>query len=201
VLLFAPALLIGISARYQKELFWGIGHIPVYLEYFGIALLGTGLVTVLIAGMRKKKLQRLLAGFCSLMLAGVLLLQMQDNRAVIEVMNQVYLYSRQLFEDSMEAGAFDELEDGDIVILEEEPLYLGYPGTEYFSYKTQKHLLVYRMETFLEEAYPEGTAVTIVSYEAGKQHRKLTVKEAVYNGNPEATLEDGFTIKSSSTWP
>jgi hypothetical protein len=34
-----PAAMIASSARYQRELVWGLGHAPVYLEYFGVALL------------------------------------------------------------------------------------------------------------------------------------------------------------------
>jgi hypothetical protein len=34
-----PAAMIASSARYQRELVMGLGHAPVYLEYFGVALL------------------------------------------------------------------------------------------------------------------------------------------------------------------
>lgn len=179
-LLLAPAVLIGISARYQKELFWGIGHIPVYLEYFGITLLGILIVGGLLYKLKKEKLRRLAAGFCSFILGFVLLVQIQDNRVVIDIMNDVYLYSRELLDESIEAGTFSELEDGSILLVENEPLYLGYPGKEYFSYKTGKHLEVYRMEEFLEQGYPENTTVYILSYEADRYRQKLTLKEAVY---------------------
>ncbi len=34
-----PALLVALSAKYQRELTWGIGYLPVLIELFGVALL------------------------------------------------------------------------------------------------------------------------------------------------------------------
>jgi hypothetical protein len=39
VLWLTPALLVASSARYQRELTFGLGHVPVYIEYFGVTLL------------------------------------------------------------------------------------------------------------------------------------------------------------------
>lgn len=197
MLLFAPAGLIGISSRYQKELFWGIGHIPVYLEYFGITIVGVLLAGWLLGKLKKDRLRNILAGFCSFVLAFVLLVQMQDNRAVIDVMNDIYLYSRQLLDESLEAGVFSRLEDGSILLVENEALYLGYPGKEYFSYKTGKHLEVYRMEEFREKGYPENTPVSILSYEADSEGQTLTLREAIYKGNPGIDDEPGQTIQKA----
>ena len=38
-LLILPNALISLSPRYQAETSWGIGYLPVYLSYFGVALL------------------------------------------------------------------------------------------------------------------------------------------------------------------
>lgn len=195
-LVLAPAVLIGISAKYQQELFLGIGHIPVYLEYFGITILGTMLVCWLLGKVKKERLRSILAGFCSVVAAFVLLVQIQDNRTVIEILNEGYLYSRQLLDESLEDGVLSELEDGSILMVENEPIYLGYPGKEYFSYKTKKHLEVYRMAEFLAGNYPADTRLTILSYDATKEQQVLTLKEAVYSGGNDGDLE----IKSIYTW-
>lgn len=39
LLWFTPALLVAASARYQHELVFGLGHVPVYIEYFGVTML------------------------------------------------------------------------------------------------------------------------------------------------------------------
>lgn len=31
----APALILSLSSRYQKDLQWGVGYLPVYVQYFG----------------------------------------------------------------------------------------------------------------------------------------------------------------------
>ena len=43
-----PAPLVALSVKYQRELQWGIGYLPVLIEVFGVALLLTvGLVALL----------------------------------------------------------------------------------------------------------------------------------------------------------
>jgi hypothetical protein len=43
-LLILPNALISLSPRYQAETSWGIGYLPVYLSYFGVALLILALI-------------------------------------------------------------------------------------------------------------------------------------------------------------
>jgi len=43
-LLILPNMLISLSPRYQAETSWGIGYLPVYLSYFGVALLLLALI-------------------------------------------------------------------------------------------------------------------------------------------------------------
>lgn len=176
-LLLAPAALIGVSSKYQRELIWGIGHIPVYLEYFGITVLGVLLAGWLLDRLKKEKQRRLAAVFCSLALGFALLVQIQDNRAVVEGMNNANLYCREMLDKSIEEGVFSKLEDGSILVVENEPVY---PGKDYFSYKTKKHLQVYGKTEFLEQGCPENTTVYILSYKADRYQQKLTLKEAIY---------------------
>lgn len=181
-LLLVPAVLIGISAKYQKELVWGLGHIPVYLEYFGFVLCGILLISNLLNWVKKEKLRRFGALCFSFLFGFILLVQLGDNRATVELLNEKFLYSRELLDEGAKRGIFSELEDGSILIVENEPLYLGYPGKGYFCYTTGKKLEVYRMDEFLEQAYPENTPVYILSYETDKYRQELTLKEAVYRG-------------------
>jgi len=47
-LLLVPPALIAMSARYQGYVSWGAGHIMVYYEYFGLAILGATAIDHLI---------------------------------------------------------------------------------------------------------------------------------------------------------
>jgi hypothetical protein len=38
ILWLTPALLVASSVRYQRELVFGLGHAPVYVEYFGVSM-------------------------------------------------------------------------------------------------------------------------------------------------------------------
>src|SRR5579863_3128566 len=44
-----PALPIALTVKYQRELAWGLGYLPVFFEYFGVALLGSALTTILLS--------------------------------------------------------------------------------------------------------------------------------------------------------
>lgn len=191
VLLLGPALLVGISIKYQKELIWGIGYLPVYLEYFGLVLILFLIIGWLLDELKKEKLRYIVAALCSFVFGFILLIQLQDNRAVIEVLNDGYLYSRELLDESVERGVFSKLDDGSILIVENEPIYGPYPGKDFFSYKTGKHLEVYRMEEFSEQAYPMDTPVYILSYIANRKQQELVLKETSYKG-------DYFSVKSIS---
>lgn len=178
-LLAAPALLIGISTKYQRELYWGIGNLVVYLEYFGTTLLFLLFLGGLRNLFRNEALRRTAAAVLSLGLGFILLVLMQDNRTIISFKNGEY-YPLKVIEEGAERGYFSELKDDSVFVIDN----YGYPPKGYYSYKAGKNIEIYSMEEFLakEPPYPEGTPVFVYICVADGQQQSLTLKNATYQG-------------------
>lgn len=179
VLWLVPSMIIGISIRYQSELYWGVGHIPVYIEYFGI-LLFFSLVFSWVRSLLKNELaKKILNGVLIAGLSGIFLLNLQNNRIITGILNDAFLYSRDLMDESLDAGILDMLPDESTLIVQNEIIYFNYPGDDYFSYKTGKKVKTYRPYSYAEamreglEFQPDNTYV--LSYEATKDKAYLCV--------------------------
>ena len=170
-------MLIGISTKYQRELYWGIGNLVVYLEYFGFTLLFLLVVRGLFRVFNKEAFRRIAAAAFSLVLGFIVFVLMQDNRAVIEMKNGEY-YPLKVVDEGVDRGMFSELEEGSILIIEN----LAYPPKGYFSYKAGKNVEIYSMEEFLEKSYPEGTVVFLCTCIADPYEQDLIMKKAVWRG-------------------
>jgi hypothetical protein len=122
----APAVPISISSKYQRELSWGIGHIPVFLEYFGLAVTCLWLIVYLKRTVIKPQIplafRRTMMTLLCLTLALVVLFNQQSMRQQIDQANLFWLYPKQVAVDAMESGILDCVgEDGTLVVLN------GYP--------------------------------------------------------------------------
>lgn len=173
-LLAVPALLIGISTKYQRELTWGIGNLSVYIEYFGATLLFLLFAGALFKWFHKEALRRAAAAVLSLGLGFILLVQMQDNRTVIEMKNVEY-YPVKVVDAAAESGMFRELKDDSVFVIEN----YGFPPKGYFSYRAEKKMEIYSMQEFQEQSYPEGTTVFLCTCLANPQEQELIMKKAV----------------------
>lgn len=178
-LLVAPALLIGVSTKYQRELYWGIGNLVVYLEYFGFTLLLILIFGGLLNLLKNKIARRIAAAVLSLGLGFIVFVLMQDNRTIIGFKNSEY-YPVKVIDEGAERGIFSELEDDSVFVIEN----LGFPPKGYFSYRAGIKVEIYSMEEFLEKdpPYPEGTTVFVCTCEADAQQQSLTVKKTTYQG-------------------
>ena len=38
-ILITPSIFVALSTKYQKELYWGVGYLPVYISYFGVTII------------------------------------------------------------------------------------------------------------------------------------------------------------------
>lgn len=178
-LLVAPALLIGISTKYQRELYWGIGNLVVYLEYFGITLLLILIFGGLLNLLKNRIARRIVAAVLSLGLGFTIFVLMQDNRTIIGFKNEEY-YPLKVIDEGAERGYFSELEDDSVFVIDN----FGYPPKGYYSYSAGKQMEVYSMEEFLEKdpPCPEGTTVFVCTCVADSQQQDLTVKKTTYQG-------------------
>ena len=94
-----PALLIGLSEKYQTWLTWGMGYTSLYVQYFGMTLLLLCLLNKI------KKYPIILSCLFSLILCVSLLF----NLIMVQYMNDQFKYSRDLEVQAIHAGILSSL--------------------------------------------------------------------------------------------
>jgi hypothetical protein len=117
LLLFVlPGVPIALSPKYQTIVKLGLGYLPVYLQYFGTALLGVaGLLWLMRTFPRRKSLWG-----TSLLLANlsVALITFDTNRNVVDTFNaDAYLCQRRILEAAFQAGLCDRIPEGATLML------------------------------------------------------------------------------------
>lgn len=118
VFLCIPALPISLSSRYQSELIWGQGYLPVYAQYFGATLLLMSLV-ILVIRYFKNKTQLITVSFIvSLILSCTFLLTYQHNVFMVGKINTYWKYPMELIRKSIRAGILDEITSDQVIITE-----------------------------------------------------------------------------------
>ncbi len=105
LLLITPNLLIALSPTYQYLIYWGVGHIPVYISYFGAYLILSFLTVTILS---KQKYYRKIGIFWLLMaiISAGYLVNFQNNRQIIETQNQTYWYKRTFLESMQKKSNF-----------------------------------------------------------------------------------------------
>lgn len=117
-LLVLPATLIALSPKYQSEILWGKGYIPVYVSYFGTALLIiAGLRAAARIGSAKKPLRAVLAVGLALTLGALGVMTYQDNRIIVERFDRDWLYPRQVEQDALARGLVSPVPAGSQVVM------------------------------------------------------------------------------------
>lgn len=106
-----PAITVSLSQRYQGQLFAGLGYLPVYLQYFGVAMLLCLLWQVLWKR-ASVILRRGLICLGSSVFLIMMLLNLQNNREVTRLMNHAFYDPRAAGEAALTSGLLDFLPDG-----------------------------------------------------------------------------------------
>ena len=100
---------VAMSERYQGQLMPGLGYLPVYIQYYGIAVLILCLVLAVRPSVGKQAL--CLSAFCV-----ILLLDLQNNRAVTEIMNRSFYEPRNAGEAALHGGILDFLPEDAVLV-------------------------------------------------------------------------------------
>lgn len=97
-----PSLLISLSQKYQHELRFGVGYLPVYMEYVGFALL-------LLACIGAIKKHSMISFSLSFTLSLIVSFAFLVNYSTIRIENNLYFNTRVLTEHALYAGLFSDL--------------------------------------------------------------------------------------------
>ncbi len=112
-----PTLTVALSQRYQGQLMAGLGYLPVYIQYYGIAVLLLALTLCL-------KRTALVRALCLSAFAVILLLNLQNNRAVTEIMNRSFYDPRNAGEAALHGGILDFLPEDAVLVSVNDRRYL-----------------------------------------------------------------------------
>ncbi len=112
-----PSLTIALSNRYQGQLIPGLGYLPVYMQYFGIACLILWLALKLNRFAAARTLGA--AAYCV-----ILLLNLQNNRAVTDIMDRAFYYPREAGEAALHGGILDFVPQDALLISGNSRTYL-----------------------------------------------------------------------------
>ncbi len=118
---FFPALLIASSAKYQTELQWGLAYLPVYYQYFGLALVIALLVKKLMA---TKNARKYMLVFTPLF-AFYITLNWLSNIYEAGLHDLVYLDLKLSLIKEIKGGLLDGVKDGDSLETEFLPFYFN----------------------------------------------------------------------------
>lgn len=112
-----PAVTVAMSQRYQGQLVAGLGYLPVYIQYFGI-------VTLLLCLTLRLKPCAGSRALCLSAFALIFLLNLQNNRAVTQIMNRSFYDPRNAGEAALAGGILDFLPEDAVLVSVNERTYL-----------------------------------------------------------------------------
>ncbi|HLJ95497.1 MAG TPA: hypothetical protein VKU02_20135 [Gemmataceae bacterium] len=112
-----PPLLTCLSPRYQRELFWGVGQLPVYIEYHGFGLLLASILAAALHWLVHRPRTLGVAGLmASLLIAVELSFTGYFNKAIAQRWAPAWYTERQDVEKALAAGLADAVPEGATLI-------------------------------------------------------------------------------------
>lgn len=172
-----PGLVISLSEKYQHDLYPGVAYIPVFFSYFGAALLLYEVCAVLGRFFSPRVFRPALTGIA----CAVLLITQQDNRAVSQRLNDIFLYPRAAGEAALQAGILDENADAGQLVISTVPYSLWEHGwqqepyqTAFYSLNARRHIRAAGVRDFIAGQDP-GTGwsnppdTVLISYDGDGQ--------------------------------
>jgi hypothetical protein len=112
-----PALLVCLSPRYQREIYWGVGQLPVYIECFGLGLLLASLVAFFANQLASRtRWYRAWAILLSFTMATVLAISGHINHSIAQRWSFGWYHERVQVEAALMAGLADCVPDGSSLV-------------------------------------------------------------------------------------
>ncbi len=121
LLLVLPGLTIAALPKYQSELVAGVGYLPVYISYHGMALIGAYALSLLINKLKainKSVLPIIAISVASLIIATAGVVNMNNNQLVVERLNTFWFYPRTFLADAVQRGLLDDIDNGSNIFVD-----------------------------------------------------------------------------------
>ncbi len=164
LLVVCPSILIGFSSKYQESLIWGLGYLPIYMTRFGLLLLFFFLAEWMLSRIKIGSMKKLFQVITVSTLVLVHLFCLQGNRDVVDHKNQS-TYQRQIVEQSVEAGLFQDIPEGAIIYLGKSWYdYSSYNRNSIYSSFCDRRVRTDMMELFIKTSYTANQGPKMYDY-------------------------------------
>jgi hypothetical protein len=214
VIWLMPGVLVSASSKYQSELKWGTGYLPVYVSYFGTMTLVLSGVGLLMPRITQRHIPRAFIGCCATALfAVILMVNLAANESVVQAYRNVELRPRRLLEEALHTQLLQGVPPGSYLICDE-PLR-AWESPAFFKMHSGITLQVVRAEkTSLDEplciqkitkAFAGNifsTALPVLDFEHGTFSRPVFDGYKVkYDGRQSPILEMKESTKTTKDPP
>lgn len=109
-----PPTIISLSERYQQELSIGMGYLPVYVQYFGVALLIVGIIQFILLHIKQKMYFRIITIIFSICICIVFLINNVNNRSIQKAFAEDF--SQAVSDTAMSRGLLDSVPDDSLFL-------------------------------------------------------------------------------------
>jgi hypothetical protein len=120
LIIVLPGVTVSLSSKYQREIIWGVGHLSVYMPYFGLSLVVSTLIYLAIHNLAKNY-QKLTITSCAMLaiLCGIMgTLNYNNNMITVAKLNYSFLYPRTIIEGGIKNGLFQTVANDSYLIVE-----------------------------------------------------------------------------------
>jgi hypothetical protein len=117
-----PAMPVALTSKYQKELMSfgpGMGYLPVYIQYYGTILIIVGMIAVLMNKIVNDKTRLIMHIILLTVFSTILLLNIQNNRLVVDKGDSELHYSRVALERSLKEGILQDIPDNATLVIQD----------------------------------------------------------------------------------
>ncbi len=151
-----PGIIISFSPKYQRDILPGLGYIPVYISYFGAALVALALLFYLYHRYAdNRRVLTLLFIIFSLASSMIGIINYSTNNTVVEISDVTFYYPRELITSGISNGLFSEIPKGSRLLIDsyyfcDIPPFYNMLTNQTLNISSSKNVLWYGGTPFLE---------------------------------------------------
>lgn len=113
-----PGMLTSLSTRYQGQVSWGVGYLPVYISYFGLSMIFTAILSLFYSKIKNKSIKIISIWLLSILIAVPAVINYFSNYIVVQNLNAFWLYPRSIIEKSLKNGLFNKVTNNSNLVSE-----------------------------------------------------------------------------------
>lgn len=194
ILFLGPSILPSLTPKYQDELVWGIAHIAVFEQYFGLCLLVLLILVQIFNGIKKLNKSKVWMDVFRIITIGCMFYICIMNLAVenryILYLQSAVKFPKMALEHALEHDILKDLDEYDILLI---PQSAPYDSSAFYSQQTKKKIHVYTLDDLNRQAKSEIAAGKIyVLHKYGTKELEMVLLGEVSKinfdeqGNPSA---------------